>query len=769
MLSLVILIFFISGASGLIYEIVWTRMLTLVFGNTSYSVSTVLASFMGGLALGSWLIGRFVDRIKNLLRLYGILELLIGMFALLIPYLLSLLNPFYREIWHSMKLSMPALNAVKFVLSFLVFLVPTILMGATLPVFSRVFVTSRAELGKKMGLLYSINTFGAVFGSFLTGFILIAIFGIYKTTVLAASLNILIGALALFLGLGYKQKAPSKKKEKTGVVFPKKIAVLCAAVFGVSGFISLGYEVIWTRNLAFIFTSSIYSFTVMLMVFLAGIASGSLVFSRIIDKEKNSPVVLSLIQICIGLFSVLALFSFRLFYYVFENNIFRNVSAMSLGDFALTGLYFVAVIFPSTFFMGAAFPVVARICVTDLKGLGRTIGNVYFLNTIGAILGSVITGFFLVPILGGQRTLCLLAAFNILLALLLLSFIAPSKKLPKKALLSLAAVAGLVAVFAFFSENVFLKTSTENFRRVSGQDVTPVLFKEGAEAMVTVYEVPGGRNRSLWINSLPVTGDCLETRLMAHLPLALSKKPENALVICFGMGASFKAALSKGINVDVVEIVEPVVKSYGFFDSDAVKVLSNPRGKVIINDGRNHVYLTDKKYDVITMDPSPPIYSAGTVNLYTAEFFKECRRILTDNGAICLWVPACKKAEFDLILNAFSQSFSTTLWESFEVAGVFVVGTKEKLSINREEFLKYFKDPAVIENVKKYPDFRAEQLFGKFILNNDKVKEYLQGVPVMTDDKPYVEYPLLRWRDSDIKDRTKYFTEKRSNIQLLMK
>jgi len=542
---------------------------------------------------------------------------------------------------------------------------------------------------------------------------------------------------------------------------------LSALAFGVSGFVSLGYEVIWTRNLAFIFTSSIYSFTVMLMVFLLGIASGSLVFSRFIDREKNYGIILSAVQLCAGLFSVLALFSFRFFYFIFRDNIFRNISSISAGDFLLTTLYFVAVIFPSTFFMGAAFPVVGKICVKNISGLGKTIGNIYFLNTVGAILGSLITGFILVPRLGGQKTLCLLALINILMAVLLALYSRPSKKIPNAGIYVLAGLAALFCVYAFYSVNVFLKTTTNNYRRVSGLLAQPVLFKEGVEASVTIYEVPGARNRSLWINSVPVTGDCIETRLMSHLPLALIKDPKRALVICFGMGASFKSALSHDINVDVVELVEPVVKSFGFFHADAAEVMKNPRGHVIINDGRNYVYLTEQRYDMITMDPSPPIYSAGTVNLYTEEFFKECRRILTDKGVICLWIPPCEKREFDLILKAFTQSFSTTLWDAFEVPGILVIGTKEKLKINRKEFVESFGSQKVRQDLASYTKFKPEQILGKYILNDEKVGEYLKDVLVMNDNMPYVEYPLFR-RHGDIKDRNEFFVKNRSDIKQLM-
>jgi len=186
---------------------------------------------------------------------------------------------------------------------------------------------------------------------------------------------------------------------------------------------------------------------------------------------------------------------------------------------------------------------------------------------------------------------------------------------------------------------------------------------------------------------------CLLRRLRGNkidgaFTLAIAKDPKEALVICFGMGASFRSALSHGINVDVVEIVPSVVSSFGYFHEDAREVLSNPKGRVIINDGRNYVSLTDKKYDVITLDPSPPIYSAGTVNLYTFEFFRECRRLLNDSGMICLWVPACKKEEYDLILKAFSSNFYTTIWYSFQVPGTFIVGAKDKFYISRERFVK---------------------------------------------------------------------------------
>ena len=176
------------------------------------------------------------------------------------------------------------------------------------------------------------------------------------------------------------------------------------------------------------------------------------------------------------------------------------------------------------------------------------------------------------------------------------------------------------------------------------------------------------------------------------------------------------------------------------------------------------MYLTDKKYDVITLDPSPPIYSAGTVNLYTCEFFKECRRLLNDNGVICLWVPACRKEEFDLILKAFSLNFYTTIWAPFEVPGSFIVGAKEKFVIDKEKFKKRFGELKVRENLEKYKEFKLEVLYEKLILNDQKVKEYVKDTNIMTDDMPYVEFPLLRWKNSDIRIRDKYFSDNKCSI-----
>ncbi|MFH1074129.1 MAG: fused MFS/spermidine synthase [Candidatus Firestonebacteria bacterium] len=513
------LLFFISGISGLVYEVVWTRMLTLTFGNTTYSATTVLASYMGGLALGSFLAGKYIDKAKNLIKIYGILELLIAFVALLIPFALDALVPLYKTIGATLNPSLFIFGLIRFFISFLMFLLPTTLMGATLPVLSKALINSKKNLGERLGFLYSINTLGAVFGCFLSGFFLISLCGIKASIYLAAFLNLIIGIFAVFLSSREEGKAARAERAEKGVpthFHSKKIALLAAIVFGISGFASLGYEVVWTRNLIFVFTSSVYSFTVMLMVFLAGIALGSLVFSRIVDREKDPVLLLSLIQLMIGLFSFIALYSFKLFYYVFEKFVMTDISAISLGEFSFAALYFIVLIFPSTFFMGAAFPVTGKLVAGDIKTLGRSIGNVYSLNTIGAILGAFTTGFLLVPLIHGQNTLGLLIIINAAVGFFFFC-LAGKRKKNTKLIYGMGVFVAALGISLFFQEDIF--TSIVKFKVEKFAGPVKVIFSdEDVEAKVSVFEEAVSKERTLWINGLIVAGKCLDTKLMAHLP-----------------------------------------------------------------------------------------------------------------------------------------------------------------------------------------------------------------------------------------------------------
>ena len=317
------LLFFLSGAAGLIYQLVWVRKLVLIFGNTTYATSSILTAFMGGLALGSYLIGKYADRIKTPLRFYGYLEFGIGVSAVAILYFfIPISDAIYVWLFNVIGNNGFVFNVVRFLLSIIILIIPTTLMGGTLPVISKYLIKTSGEFGQRLGRLYGFNTLGAVLGAFLTGFLLISAFGVNTTMWIAIVMNLVIGIAALLLDDSKKEIKSEKKKHKKNRSAQKKqhqtvtfkisqyspgTAKLVIWLFGIAGFVSLAYEIVWTRALIFFISSTTFSFTIILTTFLIGIALGSFVMSKWVDRLKRLILWFSVFEIIIALTAILSI------------------------------------------------------------------------------------------------------------------------------------------------------------------------------------------------------------------------------------------------------------------------------------------------------------------------------------------------------------------------------------------------------------------------------------------------------------------------------
>src|SRR5436853_1280779 len=449
----VLLCFFASGASGLVYQVVWVRELVLVFGATTFAVSTVLTAFMGGLALGSFYFGRRSESLARPLRLYGWLEIGIGLYGLAVPFIFAALPVIYHPIWRWLQLSFFTLSLVRFFFAGLVLIVRTALMGATLPVLASYYARDTHRIGLRVGSLYALNTFGAVIGAAITGFALIPLLGMHATTATAAAINITLGLVALRISRLEESHAAVSDKSASDltnrhVETPKTastaerakvnsitndnlsrhalIAVLVS--FAASGFIALAYEVIWSRVLALIIGSSVYAFSIMLTTFLIGLAAGAAVVSRFADRIRRPVMAFAVIEIGVGITSFIGAHLFNDLPYVFVQ-LYRIIGSHSFtvllfARFLVSALVMIG----PTLLLGALFPLVVRIISTSAtaRTSGRTVGEAYAANTIGAIVGSFASGFFLIPFLGLLGSLRLCAALNFVVAAALF-FVLPKR------------------------------------------------------------------------------------------------------------------------------------------------------------------------------------------------------------------------------------------------------------------------------------------------------------------------------------------------------
>ncbi|MBI4832117.1 MAG: fused MFS/spermidine synthase [Candidatus Lindowbacteria bacterium] len=744
-------LFFFSGLCALVYEVTWTRRLTLIFGNTVYSVSTVLVAFMGGLAFGSVWFGRFVDKRQDPIKTYGWLETGIGVSALFIPLALSVLNPVYRVLYEGAGASSFVMTLARFTLSVAVLIIPTTFMGATLPVLSRFVIRQIEKRGAGIGSLYAINTFGAVAGCFLAGFVLPGWLGITRSEQAAASINIAIGLTAFYLSRRYgriPQQADVHDTSQTtegDATYDRGVLRFVLLIVGISGLLALGYEVLWTRILIFLLGSSIYSFSMILVVHLLGLTAGSLLSARFIDRSKRPLNVFGWLEILIGLTVFAGLLLFRGLPFTPY-----TLSVKPLSYLSRNFLSTLIIVLPPTIFMGATFPVAVRIYARSLGSVGRQTGALYAVNTVGAVLGSFAAGFALIPVLGSKNSMMLLILLSVIAGLSLLYL-----SMKKEGATSLNWLAGALVILplaGFPYSNDLLKELSVRFMKKHPARV--IAFKEDETAAVAVIQGEKGF-RVLAVNGVAMTILCTETQLMAHIPLAIAPKPKNLLGICFGMGTTFVSARAAGLDVDYVELCPYVFRAFKYFQSDP-RMLKEPGVRKIIADGRNYLLLSDKSYDVITIDPPPPPWSAGAVNLYTEEFYELCKERVAPEGIVCQWLPTIHDCftedQFKMCLRTFIQVFPhTSVWASPGNMGAYLLGTPERLSIDEASFTAYFDAPAIKSDLALYSTepWDGPRVLSLLVADEDAARAYVGDAPAMTDDLPLIEFPLFRVDSED--------------------
>ena len=594
------LIFIFSGASGLIYQVIWMRQLTLIFGSTVFATSTVLTAFMGGLALGSYYFGKKIDESRESpLRIYALLEAGIGAFCLVWPLILTVLSALYVLIHRNVTSEFYTLSLIRFVLTFGVLLIPSTLMGGTLPVLTRFFVKRLEQLGTNIGILYALNTFGAVVGTVAAGFFLIEALGIRWTLGVGIAINFAVAAIALVL----VRKASAIEAEETEQQTepedvpdrPERRLVLWG--IGISGFCALAYEVLWTRIMVFFLGSTTYAFATMLAAFLFGIALGSMVLARWVDRIKQPVAIFGIIQLGIGLFALILMPAFEELYGL--SRAFQ--STFGLSRFWTFFSCFLVMCLP-TFLMGASFPLVTKIYTGSARQLGKSIGNVYAVNTVGSILGSFCAGFILIPLLGIRPSIVLTVALNSGIGCLLILKSRWQTETGKSLLQGIGIGmpilnAGLAVILLLtVNQPLFLKSAIFKTQRPGD---TLVDYDEEVDATVTTLKDDEGVYR-LYVDTNQAADasrwDSPSHRVIAHLPLLLHPRPKRALVVGFGMGLTSHSITQHGVKVDAIELSNGVLSAaQKYFTHVNENVFENPQFNYKLNDGRNHILMTKTK------------------------------------------------------------------------------------------------------------------------------------------------------------------------------
>ena len=751
MLVALSLLFFLSGCAALIYQILWLRLLGLVFGVTVYAASTVLAAFMAGLALGSLLAGRVADRIRHPLRWFAAAECGIALSAIASPWMLGALERLYVAWFPSLPAVSGAVTGARLLMAGAALIVPTLLMGTTLPLVLRSSLVSGGKLGLRLGVLYASNTTGAIVGTLVSGLLLIPAYGISRTFLVAAALNGAVALCALILSTRMWREpsgspdSPHGGPERPALQIESSRARLAVLItFAISGFVSIGAEVVWFRVAVLIIRPTVYAFAVMLATILGGIAIGSYLVSPRLSRGApglSGPGIraLAVLEFLIAVAIVLSVAALQL-----GPDLARRaqpvLSRVMPAYLPFLVVHSMLMLFPSALLMGVAFPIGARLWTrSGAEGSGAgDVGRFYAVNVCGGIAGSLVAGFLLLPLIGSRGTLLVLGALTAAAATWLL-LTDPAKN---RTSLIVAGLALFVAACVYTPDpfDVFLR------QRFPGQRV--IWREEGVQSTVSVHE--SGTLRSLHLDgnhqASTSGGTVAVHRRIGGIGVAIHPDPRATLVIGLGGGAT-AGAVSRFpfAQVEVVELSEAVVKAAPFFSSINNDLLKRPNVHVRVDDGRNFLMLGRQKYDVITADIILPIH-AGAGNVYSQEYFRLVSAALDDDGIAVQWVAGTEQ-EYKLIARTFLSVFPhTTLWAD----GSLMVGSNRPLRLKAADFDWKLAVPEARAALQElgYPSFEA--LVSQYRAGPEELRALVGPGPVLTDDRPLVEYFLSLDREGTI-------------------
>jgi spermidine synthase len=778
--------FFISGATGLIYQNIWVRLMGLFYGNTTLAVSSVIAAFMGGLALGAWLIGAFSDRIRRPIALYGVLEILIGAYGLASPHVLDLARDYYVGEYAGRAAGTQEIALAQLGLCFVCLILPTALMGATLPILSAGLQRVLGDVKKTVGNLYALNTFGAVLGTFLTAFLLLPYIGVTYSIVTAVVANGLIGvAMILYSMLAgepgpeaaeqeeseeERQELRARRRALMPYVKPFPIALLML-VFFTTGLSALTLEVAWTRTLCMFLGSSVYGFALILASFLIGIALGSYLFVLWFGRRPVTAELLGWVAVAIG-FSCLGLSTvFPYLPYSFLG-IYRGFSFMH--PWVLYGLQFglclLVTLVPTTL-MGMTFPIVAKLCNDQMGRVGNAVGKSYAANTTGAILGSALSALVFIPVLGLQGTVLWFSALYVIVGAGVLMWCVSYRPMGSYTVYGTATLALLVlavgaAVYApvylpwskgALTSGVFRANAPGETDRmlasISAPDDRLIFYAEGTSATVSVNMTrhDGEVNKWLTVNgktdASTLEGDTITQYLTGHLPVLLNENPERCLLIGLGSGCSAAAMTTydEVKRVEVAEIEEQVLEGAKLMTELNRGVLEpgvEPKLEVRIMDGRTALLGNEGAYDVIISEPSNP-WIAGVSSLFTVEHYEACKRALTPTGTYCQWAQAYELDErtmrmmFATVQKVFPNA---TVWRT-TTADYLFIARKDNAPVNYQRLVRKFEEnPALKQDLGSLRHASPGGILASYVMGPSELKAVATTGEINTDDLPLLEF-----------------------------
>ncbi|VVN68866.1 Polyamine aminopropyltransferase [Pseudomonas fluorescens] len=735
------LLLFVSGAAALVYQVLWIKQLSLVVGVEVYAITTGISAFFAGLALGGLLFGRWADTLRQPLLLYAGLEVLVAILGVGATFAMSLAaSPFA---WLEQHVGLLA-----WVLPFALVGIPALLMGGTLPVLVRSLATDPLQLGKAGGHLYAANTAGAIAGTLLAAFVLIAALGVRGSALAAAMLNLLAAAGALWFQRQRPLLEEASAKPHTEKV-PDRLALW---LYSIAGGVALGYEVVWSQSIVQFMSTRTYAFAVVLATYLTGLFLGSALLARRVDRLRDPWGVFGLLIAGAGLVALLEIALLGRWLVFAQTTVEAWVLSFGaselLGMSARFAVAALSIVFVPTVLLGAAFPVALRLSV-GRDHVGRNVGEVVAFNTLGGIIGVMLCGFVLIPLLGLVRTLGLLAIIAAGIGYFAVRKGHGVKKGRRQAVVAIGLVAVALVVFTPANKLASLLPGARNG--------TLNFYEEGRGGTVAVVSQGKGQKtfERLYIQGVSNTGDAMPSlrymRIQALLPLLIHNgEPRSALVIGFGTGITAGALTQyPGLEQRVVaELLPAVVKAAPLFKGN-FNAASHSGVDVRLRDGRQELLRNPQRYDLITLEPPPPS-AAGVVNLYSRDFYQLAARRLNKQGLVAQWLPLPTQNIDDSrsLVRSFLDVYPyASLWTS-EFHEMLLVGSMEPIELDAAKISERFQQDSVRSTLQDVGIGSAAALLATWVTDRAGLERFAANAQPVTDDQPRIEYaPWVRAKE----------------------
>lgn len=735
-------LFFLSGFSSLVYQVLWARRLSLFFGSDVYAVSICLSVFMGGLSLGSVIVNKKMDQFRNPLRIYGLIEMTVGIYALLFNPFLHLFTPMLKAAYQNTFESAPIVyQSIRVLTASITLLFPTTLMGMTFPLMMKSFVRNESEIGRRAGSFYAVNTFGALLGVLVSAFILMPAYGSDMTNWIAVAMNVLIGTAALSVSVDaemQKTESLSNRKNRAAGTAPKITPLILG--IGISGMAALALEVVWTRFLTLSFSSTVYAFAVMLATFLFGIFWGSGQISKRIDLRTRLIRDFGLLECWLGAgVALLGLSAFfipsllgkfiRIFFPLFHGN-------FGIAATAAEVLVSSAFIFVPTLLLGAAFPIAVKAVASDPGDAGPASARIYASNTAGAILGALLAGFILIPNLGCRMSFLVIAVTFLLNGFWLLSLEGFKRSAIFPSGFSLLAAAGVLLL----PPQTIMNYNIQLFH------ARPAVLYHGEGVSHTIDLVRANKTVTMLVDgNIEADTSAVQRKhfiLKAHLPLLLHPAPRDVAVVGLGLGITLAATERNPSvqSINVIEISPEMVEAHKYYNEE---ILKNPKVSLTLDDARNYFAMSDRTFDMITADPIHPRIT-GVGYLYTREYYELIKNRLKPGGVVCQWMPMynISKNSFDAALRTFAAVFPNSSFWYVRGHGL-LIGTLSPFKIDYQNLKRRIAEKPVAVDLASIGIYNVNDFLSYLLLGPEQVDRYLHDTPNRiqnTDDNAYLEY-----------------------------